>query len=61
MLTPILITKMINFGVNKFHLTRRVQFGYFFTLTFPKKPDLNLESFFLFRVNFEFLCSFLEL
>jgi len=48
MLTPILITKMIDFCVNKFYLARRVQFGYFFTLRFPKKPDLNLESFFFY-------------
>jgi len=52
-LTQILFTKIVDLGVNKFHLVKGVVLVCFFTLKLPKKLDLNSKKvffYFLFQV-----------
>lgn len=56
-LTPILTTKIVNLGVNRFQLVRRVLFRCFFIFNLPKKPHLT-SRIFQFQVDFGFLCGF---
>jgi len=57
--TPIMNTKKVEVGVKLLLLMRGAYIRDLFILKLPRKIDLILIRFFLFRVNFEFYDGFL--